>query len=118
LADDSRRHGIPVWFSETNIVAAQQWHDEIGHALARCDWFAVVLSNNSVKSAWVKRELLYALNDRRYEGHIVPIAYRPCESSALSWSLAAFQFVDFTGGYEAGCRELLRAWGIGYSRRE
>src|SRR5437899_12297733 len=76
LADDLRRHGIPVWFSETNIVGAQQWHDEIGRALARCDWFAVVLSKNSVKSAWVKRELVYALNDRRYEGIIIRILYR------------------------------------------
>ncbi len=47
-----RRHGISVWHSQTNIVGAQQWIDEIGTALARCDWFAVVLSPNSVGSMW------------------------------------------------------------------
>lgn len=65
LAGDLRRHGVPVWYSETNIVGARQWHDEIGAALERCDWFVVVLSPASVKSRWVKQELLFALNDAR-----------------------------------------------------
>ncbi|MCU1266776.1 MAG: hypothetical protein JWM21_3094 [Acidobacteria bacterium] len=54
LAEMLRRHGIPVWYSQTNILGAQQWHDEIGAALKRCDWLVVVLSPNSVESVWVK----------------------------------------------------------------
>jgi hypothetical protein len=56
-----RAHGVPVWYSETNLIGAQQWHDEIGEALARCDWFLIVLSPQATRSKWVKRELLYAL---------------------------------------------------------
>lgn len=67
LADKMRRHGVPVWYSHANILGAQQWHDEIGAALQRCDWFAVVLSPQSVESMWVKRELLKALEQRRFE---------------------------------------------------
>ncbi len=106
---------MPVWYSQTNIVGAQQWHDEIGRALQRCDWFVVVLSPSSVKSRWVKHELVYALNDPRYEDHIVPISYRTCDPSRLSWTLQAFQAVDFTGKFDAGCRDLLRVWGLGYA---
>ena len=61
LVDVLRRRGIPVWYSETNIQGAQQWHDEIGAALRRCDWFVLVLSPHAVESKWVKRELLYSL---------------------------------------------------------
>lgn len=43
LAAELRRHNVPVWYSATNIVGAQQWHDEIGSALDRCDWFVVIL---------------------------------------------------------------------------
>lgn len=32
LAEELRRHGVPVWYSQTNILGAQQWHDEIGAA--------------------------------------------------------------------------------------
>lgn len=59
LAEVIRRHGVPVWYSQTNIIGAQQWHDEIGDALRRCDWFTVILSPQSVESRWVKWELLY-----------------------------------------------------------
>lgn len=114
LAGTLRHHGVPVWYSESNIVGAQQWHDEIGRALKRCDWFVVILSPSSVKSRWVKHELVYALNDSRYEAHIVPVLYRACDPSELSWTLQAFQTVDFTGKYPAGCRDLLRVWGLGF----
>lgn len=41
--------------SKEHIGGAQEWHDEIGAALDRCDWFPVVLSPQSVASRWVKR---------------------------------------------------------------
>src|SRR3712207_4843981 len=95
LVEVLRRHGIPVWHSATNIVGAQQWHDEIGAALKRCDWFVVVLSPNSVASVWVKREVHFALRDERYTDKIIPVLYQPCEYDRLSWTLPLLQVVDF-----------------------
>lgn len=109
-----RRHGIPVWYSRTNLIGAQQWHDEIGAALGRCDWFALILSPNAVESMWVKRELLYALQQHRFENKIIPLLYQPCDYNRLSWTLSFFQMIDFSRSFEDGCRELLRIWGIGF----
>ncbi len=109
-----RRHGIPVWYSQTNIVGAQQWQDEIGDALQRCDWFAVILSPNSVESMWVKREVLFALQQNHFEDKIIPLLYQQCEYNRLSWALSLFQIIDFTQAFDDGCRELLRIWGQGY----
>jgi hypothetical protein len=117
LATKLRRHGVPVWYSRADIMGAQQWHDEIGAALQRCDWFAVVLSPQSVESMWVKRELLKALEQRRFENRIVPILFQPCDYEHLSWTLSFFQMIDFTGPFADGMRELLRIWGIGYDER-
>jgi len=114
LAEDLRRHGVPVWYSRTNIVGAQQWHDEIGAALARCDWFLLVLSPHSVESMWVKRELLFALQQERFADRIVPILVQPCGFDRLSWVLPSFQLVDFQQSFADGCRALLRIWGLGY----
>jgi hypothetical protein len=114
LAETLRRHGIPVWYSRSNIVGAQQWHDEIGDALVRCDSFLVVLSVHSVSSMWMKRELVFALNERRFENRIVPVLLTPCPYKRLSWTLKSLQMIDFTQPYETACRELLRVWGIGY----
>jgi hypothetical protein len=113
VAELLRAHGVPVWFSQTNIVGAQQWHDEIGSALNRCDWFAVLLSPEAVSSKWVKQELLFALRNDRYNDHIIPLRYRDCDVMRLSWTLPAFQMIDFSAEFDAGCRDLLRIWGIG-----
>jgi hypothetical protein len=111
-----RRHGIAVWHSRTNIIGAQQWHDEIGAALKRCDWFVVILSPDAVGSMWVKREVKYALKDNRYEDKIIPLLYRDCDYEQLSWTLSLFQMVDFRADFEEGCRGLLRVWGLGYRK--
>src|SRR6185436_953300 len=78
LAATLRAHGVRVWYSTTQLRGAQQWHDEIGKALKRCDWFLVLLTPDSVRSRWVKHELLFALNEKRYEDHIVPVLVRRC----------------------------------------
>ena len=114
LAGMMRRHGIPVWYSQTNILGAQQWQDEIGAALQRCDWFAIVLSPQSADSMWVKREVSYALQQNRFENKIVPLTYQPSDFERLSWTLSLFQMVNFTGQFDDGARDLLRIWGVGY----
>lgn len=117
IAGVLRRHGIPVWYSQTNILGAQQWQDEIGAALQRCDWFIVILSPQSADSMWVKRELSYGLQQNRFENRIVPITYQPSDYARLSWTLSLFQMVDFTRTFDEGCVDLLRIWGLGYRRR-
>ncbi|MGD9855266.1 MAG: toll/interleukin-1 receptor domain-containing protein [Planctomycetaceae bacterium] len=37
-----RNHGVATFYSPRNILGAQQWHDEIGAALQRADWFVVL----------------------------------------------------------------------------
>jgi hypothetical protein len=112
IAATLRAHGVAVWYSTTNLVGAQQWHDQIGAALRRCDWFAVLLSPSSVRSTWVKRELVFALNQSRYEGRIVPAYLRACSVDTLSWTLGEIQSVHFAGDYVRGCRGLLATWGL------
>ncbi len=97
-----RTHGMPVWHSRSNIVGARQWHDEIGSALKRCDWFIVVLSPESVE--------VYM-----GEVRIIPLLYQPRDYEKLSWTLSISQIVDFSRSFEEGCRDLLRVWGVGYN---
>ncbi|MEX2139118.1 MAG: toll/interleukin-1 receptor domain-containing protein [Pirellulales bacterium] len=113
LVDVLRDHGVPTWVSSRSLIGAQQWHDEIGAALSRCDWFAVVLSKDAVRSEWVKRELVRALRDSRYDGRIIPLLNRQCDLDKLSWTLRQMQIVDFVADEQSGFRDLLRIWGIG-----
>ena len=65
-------HRVDSFVSGRHIRGAQEWHDEVGEALRRCDWFLVVLSPESVSSKWVKYELIYALQETRYRERILP----------------------------------------------
>jgi hypothetical protein len=117
LAKVLQRHNVPVWYSQSNLAGAQQWHDEIGAALKRCTWFVVVLSPNSIKSDWVKHELMFALNNKRYKARIVPLLLKPCKYKKLSWTLSAFQTIDFTKKPADGYRALLKVWGLDYKAK-
>ena len=118
LATVMDRHGLSVFYSKKSIRGAQQWHDEIGQALARCNWFLLVLSPAAVDSEWVKRELVYALQSKRYRKHIAPLLLRPCKIDKLSWTLSGFQRVDFRNSFEEGSSELLAMWDIAYARQK
>jgi hypothetical protein len=114
LATVLAAHGVKSFFSKQHIRGAQEWHDEIGAALKRCDWFVIVLSPYSVRSVWVKHELIYALQENRYGGRILPILYRTCNPDRLSWTLSAFQRIDFRKDFDEGCRAVLSTWRLDY----
>ena len=112
-----RSAGLKVWCSESELQGAQLWHDEIGRALARCDWFVLLVTPAAVKSKWVRRELTYVLNQDRYQERIVPVLLKPCSGHTLSWTLGAIQQVDGTHGAEDGARALLHLWRVERPRR-
>lgn len=106
------RHRIRFWYSRSRLVGAQAWHDEIGKALARCDWFLVLLTPAAVRSDWVKHELTSALTRKRYRNRIVPVLLKTCRHDQLSFTLAGMQMVDFRRNFQAGLCGLLGVWGV------
>ena len=111
IADALILHGVPVFFSPSNLVSAQQLQEEILKALRRCDWFLVLLSPEAVESMWVKREIR-SLKEQRYENRVIPLQFRPCDMTRVEGP-KLFQMADFSGDFRMGCRELLQTWGIG-----
>ena len=113
LARLLKDHKVDYWFS-VHIAGAKQWHDEIGRALGRCDWFLIVLTPNAVRSKWVKHELLFARREDRYKEKIIPLLHKSCKYERLSWTLPELQLVEFRGSFDLGCRQLLRIWKMNY----
>ncbi|HVX83487.1 MAG TPA: toll/interleukin-1 receptor domain-containing protein [Phycisphaerae bacterium] len=105
-----RDHDVRVWYSRHHLRGADRWHDQIGEALQRCDWFLVVLSPASTQSMWVKREVLFALKQHRFSDRILPVLYKKCDPERLSWALDDSQMVDFTAGFDRGSAHLLNVW--------
>lgn len=53
--------GYNIWFDE-GIEPGTEWPEEIGDALKRSSLFIVYISNNSIQSKNVRREINYALH--------------------------------------------------------
>lgn len=60
LAELFRLHYIETWYSDRDILAGA-WEPEIYKGLEKCDSFLVVLSDDALRSAWVRKEVDFAI---------------------------------------------------------
>ena len=98
LAEKLRLEGMEVWIDQHGLEAAAQWSKEIVEAVERCSAFVLLLSNESLLSKNVVRELSIASeSDRR----ILPIEIEDITlPSAFKYQLAGIQraqLSDFEG---------------------
>jgi hypothetical protein len=74
-----------------------------------------LLTPDSVKSKWVKREVHYALRSDRYEDRVIPLIFKNCDMDELSWVLSGLQTITVSRRWKKAMRELLALWGRKYN---
>jgi WD40 repeat protein len=99
-----KRDGSAPWLDEENLLAGQDWQDEIQRAVRGSDAVIVCLSRSSVtKEGYVQKEIKVALDvaDEKPPGTIFIIPVR-LEIVDVPSRLAQWQWVDLfhNGGYE------------------
>jgi hypothetical protein len=104
-------YNIEYWFSREHLVHGEDWYGGIGGALESCNWLIVVGTPAAVRNMWVKREVTYALVDRRYRNRVIPLLFENCTLRRLAWSLQSIQYIDFRRGWQPGSDQLLRQLG-------
>jgi hypothetical protein len=107
LARELRQYGVKVWLDEAELLPGDSLFGKIESAITEMRYLAVVLSPNSVKSAWVTEELrmgqIRAIESR--EVVVLPILAQRCD---VPLSLREKVWCDFTRSYEDGLQTLLR----------
>ena len=108
LAADLTKNGIVVWLDEQKVKVGDSIVDSVSQGLAESDYFVVILSEDSVSSEWVKRELNQALLKEiaAREVKVLPIKLGKCEIPAL---LNDKKYADFSASYSDGLSDLLKA---------
>ncbi len=91
LASELSRRGCDVWDPSAEVFPGDNYADQIGQALKQSKAMVVLLSPDSVKSEWVRREIEYALGDRNYAGRLFPVLVRPTEG--VPWILRKLQLL-------------------------
>lgn len=108
LAADLNSHGIDVWLDEQRIRVGDSIPEKIAQGLAGSDFFLIAISENSLESQWVQKELNNALvgEVERRKVHIMPLRL---DGSSMPPIIKDKKYADFSVSYKAGLEEILRA---------
>src|SRR5579883_649695 len=91
LAERLTSEGLSCWIDKQGIIGAEQWAQEIVNGIRNCSTFIILLSNASVESEHVLKELSLALEKRK---RILPVTLDSVElPSAFEYPLAGLQRV-------------------------
>jgi formylglycine-generating enzyme required for sulfatase activity len=100
-----QRNGVETWYARDDIGAADEWERTILQGLRSCDYFLVVMSPQSARSRWVKREVDWAFH--KGEKPVVPVLLADCDSDDFHIGLAGIQHVDYRHDLETARSRLL-----------
>jgi hypothetical protein len=108
LAADLVAHDVKVWLDEQQMMVGDSIPEKIAQGLAESDFFLLVVSQNSVDSQWVKKELNSALvhEIERRKVTVLPIRI---DDAKVPDSIIDKIYADFRGSYEDGFQKLLNS---------
>ncbi|MBX7531814.1 toll/interleukin-1 receptor domain-containing protein [Qipengyuania sp. 1XM1-15A] len=106
LASDLDAAGISVWLDEQRIKVGDSIPDKVSQGLASSDYFLIALSESSVKSEWVKKELSSAMltEIKKREVHILPLLLDDVD---VPHGIADKKYANFASSYKEGLAELV-----------
>jgi hypothetical protein len=108
LAADLSASGIDVWLDEQRIRVGDSIPEKIAQGLAGSDFFLIGISEHSINSAWVQKELNNALvtEVQRRKVHIMPLKL---DDSTMPAIIADKKYADFSKSYKDGLSDLIAA---------
>jgi hypothetical protein len=118
LAEGLRINGIDVWIDEAEIKIGDSLTEKIGKAIETTQYFGVILSENSINSEWVKKELQIAIQKELASKKVVvlPILLEPVEIPSF---LKDKLYADFTNSdnFDSEFSKILDALSVSPTKR-
>lgn len=105
LVEELSKYELTVWMDVRSIPHGANWDLEVQKGLDASDLMLVLLTPPAVASQNVADEWSYFIEK---EKPIVPLLIQPCD---VPFRLSRRQRVDFTGDYNTGFQQLIRAIG-------
>ena len=108
LAADLVANGVKVWIDEQRTLVGDSVPEKIAQGLAESDFFLLVVSQSSVGSSWVKKELSSALV-HEIERRTVTVLPIKLDDAEMPDSIRDKLYADFRGSYDDGLGRLLQS---------
>lgn len=106
LANDLKSYGVKVWWDQWEMKVGDSIIKKIQDGISKSSWLAIVLSPNSVKSAWVEKEINTAqiIELEKQNVFILPVLYKNTEIPIF---LKDKVCADFRVSYKEGFSNLI-----------
>ncbi|HEX3871234.1 MAG TPA: TIR domain-containing protein, partial [Pirellulales bacterium] len=92
IVEALRHQGLSCWFSDDSVPPGKDWDEQISLAIEGCRLMLVILSEKSIRSRYVKKEIILALDDGLT---IVPLRVADVKlPHEIRLTLAGIQHVD------------------------
>lgn len=97
--------GLDVWYDNFDLVPGDSLRSKIEETISSMDYLVVLLSPNSVRSQWVRKELDFALSREltTRDITIIPVLVADCKRPAF---LESKQYVDLRRNLDVGIEKL------------
>lgn len=92
LSSQLEKHGLHAWTFEGEILPGDNVWLRAGEAMKASRAMVVLLSPDSVRSEFVRREVEYALGNPAYEGRVFPVLVRPTKQ--IPWIIRRLKILD------------------------
>lgn len=99
--------GFQVWDPSAHLLPGEDWNKAVSEALRSAQAMIVLLSPDAVDSPWMRREIGYALGERRFEGRLIPVVVRPVDK--IPWILEKLPVLKLTPDVKRGSRRIVAA---------
>ncbi len=112
LYDDLKQNETDPWLDRENLLAGQNWRDEIPRVIRESDYFLVLVSSKSVsKKGYVQKEQKIALEiyDEFPGNEIFIIPARTDSTEPLDKTLQNLHWADLSSSYEKGLKQILQS---------
>jgi hypothetical protein len=103
-------HFINVWYCRFKIKPGDKFEIEIEEAINKSDTLIAIVSKNTLKSNWVKKEILN-FQGKKPGAKIIPILLEPVNLYDLVPGLETYKYIDFSKCMLTGFQELLDIFG-------
>lgn len=113
IASDLQSMGVTVWFDAAEIKVGDTLLEKINEGISNSDFIILLLSKESMKSAWVQNEYRAALvNDpKNIQNRLVPVLIDDSFSMPSDFSEIVYLDLSTPDKYKTGIRQLVKSIG-------
>lgn len=111
VIDGLKKSGLEVW-NDSEVLPGDNWAAEVDKALKESEAMVVMLTPASLRSNQVRREIDYALGDKKFNHRLIPVILGSDFShQEIPWILRSLEPINLPkhGKQEEPIRQIVRA---------